>query len=68
MKRPCRSDFVANWGRWNTGITDYALATNTPAAGLKRALEDIPVEADPGEERDMGDLNGMCTCITVLAK
>jgi hypothetical protein len=43
---------------WNSAITDYALATRHPANGLKRALQDIPVDPNPGEEVSMSDPHG----------
>ena len=61
MKRDCRKDFLASWGGWIAAITEYAIATRNPAAGLKRAMKDVPVN----QEETVGDPHGIKLCILV---
>ena len=65
MKRPMRANF-SSLSMWLKALTEYALSTSHPSAGLRHALRDIPTDIDSKEERLLIDVHGMfpkcCSC------
>ena len=56
MKRECSDDFTTYWRTWYLAITEYSLAVNNPAKGLRRALKDLPI---PDEESTLTNPQGV---------